>query len=200
MSVRPESWLEQLFATPLQVRLLRLLYRDPRKYWTEREAAAAIKAPAPSARKVFRRLEEMGILEVRQVGRAHLVRPRPAMGLSDEIERAFRRESKTLDRILDAAKATLPAKVSLYLFGSTARGTAEPGSDLDLLVSGLDPATTQEAADEVRAAVRGYAPVPTNVVAIPRPDLRKPRYRSLTKNVLAQGRWLAGPDLKEVLR
>lgn len=197
--LRPETWLEQVFATPLQVRLLRLLHRDVRKFWTEREAAATVGSPQPSARKVFRRLERLGLLEVRQAGRAHLVRPPLELALTSCLQDLFRKEAATLPEILKAAAAELPVGVSLYLFGSTARGTATPGSDLDLLVSGPSRESTEAAAQGVRRAVRGYAPIPTNVAALAHAELRKPRYRRLAASILRGGRLVAGPDLSEVL-
>ena len=49
-----------------------------------------------------------------------------------------RRRVGTLREILAAWAATKPTIVALYVFGSRARGLAEPWSDLDLAVD-LDP-------------------------------------------------------------
>lgn len=197
--IRPETWLETVFATSLQVRLLRLLHRDSKKYWTEREAARAIGSPAPSARKVFRRLESLGLLEIRQAGRTHLVRPRQDLVINERIRFVFQMESSTLAEIWRAVKAGLPSAVSCYVFGSTARGTAGPASDLDLLVSGRDRNQAQAAAEAVRRAIRSYAPTPTNVVALSHKELGKRRYRRLAANIKREGQRLAGPDLAGVI-
>ncbi|HEX9816821.1 MAG TPA: nucleotidyltransferase domain-containing protein [Candidatus Thermoplasmatota archaeon] len=198
VSIRPETWLESVFATSLQVRLLRLLHRDPKKFWTEREAARAIEAPAPSARKVFRRLEALGLLEVRQAGRAHLVRPRQDLGITKEIQRAFTREASMVGEIWAAVRDACPVNVSCYLFGSTARGTAQRGSDIDLLVTGRDKKATRTAADEVRRAIRSYAPIPINVVALSHRELRLARFGALVANIRRDGRRLAGPEIPQV--
>jgi hypothetical protein len=153
MSIRPENWIEGLFASPAQVRLLRVLARDPSKWWTEREAGSAAGLPPSTGHLVFRRLHGTGVLELRRAGRSHSVRLRPELRLTVLLRELFQAEAATLEEMLAAATREARGSVAIYLFGSTARGEAAPESDLDLLVLGRDP----EAADAAAAEQMGAA-------------------------------------------
>jgi predicted nucleotidyltransferase len=193
--IRPETWLEQVLSAPTNIKILRLLWTDPGKYWTEREAAHAISLPQSSARNAFRKLEELGLLDMRQAGRAHLVRPRPGLAINERIEQVFQLERSTLEELVERIRTAAGPEVTCYLFGSTARKEAAPGSDLDLLIVAPDRTRADHAADKVRKAIRTYAAIPTNVIALSLAESRARRYRALLRNVLQDGRLLRGKAL-----
>lgn len=60
-------------------------------------------------------------------------------------------------------KAANPVKV--ILFGSQARGTAHPGSDLDLLVIERDPVSTRQEAIRLRRLLRDFE-IPIDIIVV----------------------------------
>lgn len=191
--------MEGLFASPAQVRLLRVLARDPSKWWTEREAGSAAGLAPSTGHLVFGRLHGTGVLEVRRAGRSHSVRLRPDLRLTATLRAMFQAEAATLEEMLAAAARETPTTVALYLFGSTARGDAAPESDLDLLVVGRDADAVDATAARVREAVRRIVPANVQVLALDRRRARQPRYRSLLANVRREGRQLGKASLENVL-
>ena len=85
----------------------------------------------------------------------------------------------------------VPAGVACLLFGSTARGRARPGSDVDLLVV----AATQEAAEEVAARIRQAValtfPLDLAIASLGAKDLRSKRKEPWLRNALNEGESLS---------
>jgi DNA-binding transcriptional ArsR family regulator len=200
MSIHPTSWMEVAFASASQVRLLRVLSHAPNVYWTEREAAREAHLAPSTAHEAFQRLYGTGLIESRRAGRSTLLRLREDLDVNQRLVAMFKQEEETLAGLLDAAAHAAPPKAVLYLFGSTARGDETPLSDIDLLVIASDDAVVQDAAAKVRAAVRRFAPVHLNVLALSRAAARGPRYRGLLRQVAKDGRRLSRVGLDEVLR
>lgn len=199
MSMRPESWVEEVLASPAQIRIVRVLARVPEKSWTEREVAREAGLPPSTANVAFRRLEKTGVIEVRHVGRSHLVRLAGHYEVSRYLVDFFRREAMTLQGSLDAAQARLPDDVAFYLFGSTARGQATADSDVDLLIVGPNRERTEEAVAQAYPELRRFLPARFELISLDRRSARRPRYRSLLENVRRDGRRLSRLTLDEVL-
>lgn len=200
MSIRPENWTETLFASRAQVRLLRVLARDPPKYWTEREAGSAANLSPSTSHLVFQRLHATGLLEARRVGRSHMVRLRPDVRLTARLHEIFTAEARTLDDVMVAAAREVPPNAAAFLFGSTARGEATPQSDLDFLVVAAESETAELTANRVREAVRRVLPAGIQVLALDRRRARQPRFRKLMRTVRREGRRLTKTTLEDVLR
>lgn len=196
MSIHPTTWMEQVFASPAQIRLLRVLARDPSKSWTEREAGAAAGLPPSTSHQVFQRLLSTGLLEIRRAGRSHIVRLRGQILLANKLHELFEDESQTLDAALQDAIQQMPESVSVYLFGSSAREEARASSDVDVLIVGPTRDAAESAADRVHSVLRQAFPAKVQVVALARSEARQRRFQSLLRAVLLEGRHLAGPSLK----
>ena len=55
--------------------------------------------------------------------------------------------------------------IKVILFGSRARGTARPGSDLDLLVIERDPVSTRQEAIRLRRLLRDFD-IPIDIIVV----------------------------------
>lgn len=198
MVIRPEMWLETALGSPHQIRLLRVLARDPAKYWTEREAAAEAGLAQSTANQVFRRLTATGLLEVRNAGRSHLVRLHREYEIARRIIDLLQAEMATLDKVLAQAASKVPKGVAVYVFGSTARAEAKPTSDVDVFVAAPSADAAEAAADAIRAEIRRVLPARVEVIALDRRASKQPRYRPLLENIRREGRRLTNTSLAEV--
>lgn len=198
MVIRPEGWVETVLGSPHQIRLLRVLARDPAKYWTERQAAAEAGLAQSTANQVFRRLTATGLLEVRKAGRSHLVRLHREYGIARRIIGLLREEMATLDKALAKAASRVPKGVAIYLFGSTARGDAKPTSDVDVFVAAPTAEAAEAAAAAIRAEIRRVLPAHVAVIALDQRAAKQPRYQPLLENIRREGRKRTNISLEEV--
>ena len=79
--------------------------------------------------------------------------------LLDKLPASLREQRDCLARCLAAMDRVMPLK-AVYLFGSHARGEAQPGSDVDLCVVAEGAAAQLGAAQAFRRAMRTIRPKP----------------------------------------
>lgn len=191
--------MDDLFGSRARVRLLRLLSRDPKRVWTEREAAQALGMSPNSINLAAKDLRGQGILDFHRLGRSHAIRLREDLRLSQSLETLFLQEAQLWQDMKKAIHSVVPAGAACHLFGSTARGTASTASDMDVLVVGESKAIADEVAAKVRAAATGVMPVSLEVLSMDRRTARRRRRSPLFQNILREGRTLSTTKLEELL-
>lgn len=100
---------------------------------TLRQIAERSSASHPQVSHHVARFEELGMIQRQIVGRGHLIRLTDSAPAQWVRALAGLRET-VLERMRDAAGDILPPPESIVVFGSFARGTAGPESDIDVLV------------------------------------------------------------------
>ncbi len=100
-----------------------------------RELARQLRRSPQVVGRELRRLEAAGILTSETIGRARRYRVDDASPIAAEVHSLV---AKTIgiEARLRAALTTVPGLEEAYLYGSYARGTERPTSDLDVLVIG----------------------------------------------------------------
>jgi len=132
--------------TPKVISILRAMYSNFEKWYYTRELAKLAKVSSWSVSRQFSRLVKEGMVEQRSEGREKFYRlnllnakTRKICELFETEKReSFFKENRRLAWILEdftkKASDFVPEIQSVVLFGSTARGQATPGSDIDVLV------------------------------------------------------------------
>lgn len=100
-----------------------------------RELARQLRRPPQVVGRELRRLEAAGILVSETIGRARRYQVDDASPIAAEV-RSLVAKTIGIEARLRAALATVPGVEEAYLYGSYARGTERPTSDLDVLVVG----------------------------------------------------------------
>jgi predicted nucleotidyltransferase len=109
-----------------------------------RELARQLHRPPQVVGRELRRLEAAGILTAETIGRARRYRVDEASPIAAEV-RSLVAKTIGIEARLRAALATVPGVEEAELYGSYARGTDRPTSDLDVLVVGaVDRASLSE--------------------------------------------------------
>lgn len=109
-----------------------------------RELARQLRRPPQVVGRELRRLEAAGILTSETIGRSRRYRIDEASPIAAEV-RSLVAKTIGIEARLRAALATVPGVEEAYLYGSYARATERPTSDLDVLVIGsVDRATLSE--------------------------------------------------------
>jgi predicted nucleotidyltransferase len=125
----------RLLGAPARVAVVSALLSAPSRDFTGRELARQAGVSHPQALEALRLLEWEGVVHHRRVGRSSLwsvetrhflsKRLRDLAALDLDARRAL---TSSLERALKAGKAA-----EAYLFGSVAKGSEEPTSDVDVL-------------------------------------------------------------------
>ncbi len=100
-----------------------------------RELARQLRRPPQVVGRELRRLEAAGILASETIGRARRYRVDEASPIASEV-RSLVAKTIGIEARLRAALATVPGVEEAYLYGSYARGTERPTSDLDVIIVG----------------------------------------------------------------
>ncbi len=100
-----------------------------------RELARQLRRAPQVVGRELRRLDAAGILTSETIGRSRRYRVDEASPIATEV-RSFVAKTIGIESRLRAALATVPGVEEAHIYGSYARGTERPSSDLDVLVVG----------------------------------------------------------------
>jgi len=178
-----------------KLRLLRYLATHDEAL-TGRALARAAGVDPKRASEALADLVETGLVQRRRAGRAFLYSINRNAYVVDEILLpAFANERDWLKRLGDEIRRSAPGIVSVILYGSWAKKTARPRLGKD------DALRLQESLDDTRERMSERYGRPVSLLLIDPADLRhRLRKRDpFIREVVAQGRVLAGAGLAEVL-
>lgn len=117
----------------VQGRVLGVLARTENDM-TIRTVASLADVSPQQATVVVTHLVNLGVVSRREAGSSALVRLERENDAARVVLALARLQESTRDRLAEAARHIEPAPGSLIVFGSFARGQADAGSDLDILV------------------------------------------------------------------
>jgi predicted nucleotidyltransferase len=188
-----------------RVRILRFMIRTGISM-SGREIAQAIGLSHVQCNSALRELAEQGIVSVRRVGRANLYELQPDHIIIREwLQPLFRREQELEKRLAEIVVRHLSAKPeSLILYGSVARGTEGPASDIDLLCVVLDRRSAGSGEKELMEAGEEVTRLFGNRLS-PRVITKKALLRkskgedSFIKTVVGGGKVIYGRTLPEMM-
>lgn len=191
--------MDNLFGSKSKVRLLRLLSKDPKRVWTERELAKALGMSPNNINISARELRNAGVIDFHRIGRSHAVRLRADLKLAQSLEAVFYQESLLWEDWKSAVSGVVPVGATCVLYGSTARGTASAESDIDLVVVADSRPAAEEVASKVRAASATLMPLPLEIIALDRATARRRKRSSFFRGILRDGQPLSLTKLEELL-
>ena len=161
---RPTGLADALF-TPVQQRVLGLLFGQPDRRFQGAELIRLANAGTGAPHRLLQRLTSCGLVRVDAVGRQKFYQANPAAPIHNELV-ALVRKTVGLREPLREALMPLAEDIELaFAFGSVAAGEDRAGSDIDLMVvaHSLDYATLFDALQPAEQALD--RPVNPNIVA-----------------------------------
>ncbi len=183
----------------IRQRILRILVETPGARLHLRAIARLVSTSAGTTARELARLEDAGLVwsQVEGHQRYFTARSPSPVERPEHVGEILAAYDRRVDTILGSILRRLVEAYqpeAVYLFGSRARGQADPDSDYDLLVivAADAPAARQRPQLAVRA-LRGVG-VPVDAVVMTRPafDLRAHVVNSLPEAALREGRLLYG--------
>lgn len=153
--------LDDIFAGPSNVRVLRALFGLPDGFAAStREIARRSGLTHPTASRVLASLVEQGIVDVKRSPHADQFELNRDHIAIKPIESILRWENGIQDELITLVRTQIrrraPFARAAFLFGSAARGDAEPGSDVDLAIvcAEKDVERMQDGLDEMAEVVQ----------------------------------------------
>ena len=155
--MRLDQPLDDVFASGSHIRLLRALFALPSELGRSgRDLARRAGVSHPRANQVLADLADQGLVSVQRLSRSDLYRVNRHHALAAPIGQIFELESKLKFGLLSLIAAELKARrlpvKEARMFGSAARGTMAPTSDVDLAL-----VTSHDSVAAVEAAAQGIA-------------------------------------------
>lgn len=184
----------QIFGNKTSVKILRILFSTPGRAMKPDELAKLSKAGRGNSYKALSRLAKAGILKKAKTGKAILYSLDRANAFYGPLKDIFDMEKKTIsghwnkinaiEDFVEELKKVQLGDFSITLFGSVARGTDTPKSDIDILVE-TGEKNARKVMD-IAAEVGERDEVPLNVT-IGTLDELKAKNRELFENILKEG-------------
>jgi predicted nucleotidyltransferase len=155
--MRLDAPLDDVFGSASHVKLLRALYALPAEMGTSgRDLARRAGVSHPRANQVLADLAEQGLVAVQRLPRTELYRVNRHHALTEPITKLFGLEPVLKFELLSLVGRELKVRrlpvTEARIFGSAARGTMAPASDVDLAL-----VTTRESVAAVEAAAQEIA-------------------------------------------
>jgi|GEM_PF-2065439 Nucleotidyltransferase domain. len=150
-----------LFVSGYKKEILEQLLDNPEYSFTVNEMTSRVSASYNTVRTFLRELERFELVSFRSKGGTYLVEYDRSSGYHDLIKSLLRADHNRLEEEAEKYAEKLCADSfledvvqSVVLFGSVARGTAGPGSDIDILVIVGSDHNVDRALSEARRAAR----------------------------------------------
>lgn len=203
-SPRPLPSLDLLASRPT-VRILRYLATHGGVH-TGRHLAAASGVAVARAAEALSKLVDMGVVQRRRAGRAYLYSLNETSYLvSNLLLPVFQAEGRWLEALGNEVLKTLDKlAISVILYGSWARRQAGLSSDVDLLVitrKGHVKARAERALESQRGRLAERFGRPVSLLVVSQDEFRRRLRRGdrLTREIIREGRALAGYSIAEVV-
>jgi len=190
----PSSIADVLF-TPVQQRLLALLYGQPQRKYQSSELIRLVNSGTGAVHRALKRMAAAGLVSVESVGNQKHYQANTTSPVFEELS-GLVRKTVGLKIPLQAALEPLADRIdAAFVYGSVAKGTERPGSDVDLLVvaGNLDYAQLYDALPQAEAALG--RPINPTVMTIEEWRRKRGSADSFAARIAAQPRlFILGED------
>jgi len=197
--MRFQKYFNQIFARGSHVKIIRVLVSSPGKEWSERELATAAGIDHKVVSHMMPLLVSYKLVSKQQIAKANVYRLNGKHYIVKQLRRLFENERKTpeyLKQRLTRACARNKHILSATLFGSVARGTEEPDSDIDLLIL-TDGHTNLKGLFEGVEVEFGHVVAPHLWTF---DQLQTKKRSTIFRKILQEGQHIYGRRLEELVR
>ncbi len=199
--MRLHAFLEDVLGSRAKVSVLRMLFKFKAKAFTGRELAESIRLTHTGVRRALRDLQASNLIRMEYHGRSNLITLNPDSYLYDVLQTLFDVEANTFYSFIQELKREIPhGIVSCAIFGSVARGTDEPDSDVDVLfITDAKEAVQRFVEDKMQFFVRRYGSVIAPYVMSKNEFVRK-KSTPFVKGILESYKLVKGEDLWKLIQ
>lgn len=199
--MRLHAFLEDILGSRAKVNVLRVLFKFKTKTFTGRELAMATGLTHTGVRRALRELQASNLIKMEYHGRSNLITLNTDSNLYNLLETLFSVEANTFNTFTLELKKEVPYNVvSCAIFGSIARGTEKPDSDVDVLFITDAKETVQKFIEEKQQFfVNKYGNVIAPYIMSKNEFVRK-KNTPFVKGVLESYKLVKGEDLWKLIQ
>jgi predicted nucleotidyltransferase len=120
--------------TPVQQRVLGLLFGQPDRAFPSAELIRRVGSGTGAVHRQLARLEEVGLVTVERVGNQKLYQARRESPVFEELRSLIVKTAGVAGPLREALLPHADGMEAAFIYGSVAKGTDKAGSDVDLMV------------------------------------------------------------------
>lgn len=200
--MRLHTFLEDMLGSRVKVNVLRMLFKFKAKTFTGRELAESIRLTHTGVRRALRELQASNLVLIEYHGRSNLITLNTDSYAYDVLQTLFNAEAGMFkNHFAQELKREVPnGIVSCAIFGSVARGTEKPDSDVDVLfITDNKEAVQKFIEDKLQFFVKRYGNVITPYIMSKNEFARK-KNTPFVKDVLESYKLIKGEDLWKLIQ
>ncbi len=188
-------------------RVLKTLYDKPEKHWTMTEIHEESKLSRPTVRKTIEDLKDFKLLKKRKKGNLSLIQLNTEAETYRVIKKLIHLDKQITEKQVKPFTEELWRKMkgkinSIILYGSAARGTLTPKSDIDILVLTSLEKDVKAVEKEARELSEGYTerslPIETMTMSTAEFKEKKHRGNDFVKSVQEDHEHLKGEEIEKI--
>lgn len=192
--------IDEVLEPSIRLRVARLLAQLPEKEFTGREIAGTLGVSHSNVQRAMRVLVDDGFAFRRRLGRADIFRVNKEHFLFRTLRELSALERNLPERILEELRSQYdPVALSVVVFGSYARGTADRESDFDVLVATAKPEQAEKRTPAIVARFSRKYRLPLSVKIVRTSDLKKKRLPPFIREALREGVLVSGLPLRKIV-
>ena len=193
--------MNEVIRPSIQLRIVKLFVQLPDKEFTGREIAGLLGVSHSNVQRAMRILVDNGFAMKRRIGRADVFRGNKDHFLFKPLRELFVVERKLPEQIADELRSEYgPLALSITVFGSYARGTADRRSDLDVLVVTREPELADKRTLRLQSHFMRKYGVPLSVKVISASDLGRKPLPPYLRAAVKEGLLISGEPLEKVTK
>ncbi|MBI2176157.1 nucleotidyltransferase domain-containing protein [Candidatus Woesearchaeota archaeon] len=200
--MRLHAFLEDVLGSRVKVNVLRMLFKFKAKTFTGRELAESIRLTHTGVRRALRELQASNLVKLEYHGRSNLITLNTGSYAYNALQTLFGVEAEMFkDHFVQELKREIPnGMVSCAVFGSVARGTEKPDSDVDVLfITGNKEAVQKFVEEKQQFFVKRYGNVIAPYIMSKNEFVRK-KNTPFVKGVLESYNLIKGEDLWKLIQ
>ncbi len=192
--------LEMAVTSPLRYRIAKLLIDQPEKEFTGREIARLLRVSHSGVQKAIRPLVEAGLAYEKRIGKSNVYWANKDSYLFKTFHRWFSAEDRIQQEVIETLQSKLEdIVVSATVFGSFAKGSAGPSSDLDLLIVARDRAEAEKRLASLAVVFARRYGIRISPKVVSESELKRKASLPYVKAAMTEGVLIAGKPLGRVL-
>jgi predicted nucleotidyltransferase len=197
------DYLEQVLGNKGSISVLRALVGHKGKVFTIRLLAEDAGISHTEAASTVNDLENLGIVQVQPVGKAHQVSlNKKSYVLNKIVEQIFKAEQHSLQEVIMILKKNLNSKkiISAVIFGSVARREEKEDSDIDLLIISNDYDQAIESVSRIAEEISLMFHTKVSHVIFSEKQLRSKKNSDLIRSIIKDHVLITGKELADMIK
>ena len=187
--------LDVILASKSKIRILRLMFKFPKREFTEREIANMINMSPNTVNLALKSLRTTNILLYKHIGNTHIYKCNQDSILFNLIKNLFEGEKQIREALFKLLKERFSDVQSCIVFGSFAMELESFESDLDILIVSRNKEYTQDVLEKVSEEIlESFGTVISPIIMTPK-ELKMNKNKPYIKKALSNGILITGKEL-----